>query len=212
MCYFFSSASESTNLFIDPELVGYAYAIHDYRQMDPKDQVRLNIIRLEVDRIRIGMRRLSLIVTMSEQNNNNNNTNDDIELHPVQPVHFPKLSCAICFDIINAITHVIGVFCGHVYCSRYFNLCKSLNRRCGVCTRPLGDHYRLRLKFNEQEKCVCAFPHCQTEFDPQVNCKAIRCGCVYCECCFSQMTDRCIRCNTELGRSNKIVNLVLSYN
>lgn len=40
-------------LLIDPELIAYASVQYDYNNLDPSDQVRLNILRLEILRIRI---------------------------------------------------------------------------------------------------------------------------------------------------------------
>lgn len=170
------------------------------------------------------MRRLALIAATnvepdpqvinidSSSDNTNNNGEDDTEPNHAQPIYQSKPCCAICFDIFDASTYIIASFCGHIYCRRCFNMCKTVNRRCGVCTRSFGavnNQYRLRFKSIEG-KFVCAFPHCPMEIVPELNFKALRCECVYCEHCIDRLTDRCI-CSTELGGSNKVLSLIFSF-
>lgn len=174
--------------------------------MTPADQVRLNILRLEVDRIRIEMRHQQMLL-FATPNRVGNNT-------PVrvQPQPQPKASCCICFETFTSGTITIASFCGHVYCRTCYSACKRLNNRCGVCTQNFkpNHHYRLYFIFNNNQTIVCT--KCAGEITTATRLRATRCGCVFCEQCFGELSIHCIRCRNELGGSNRVLSLILTYN
>lgn len=226
--------------------------------MSTRDQTRLNIIRLEVDRVRIGMRRLSLLAHNNQNqsinttnsfnidgsniidNNNNNNVvfantqprfRETIQQSTMQQpsilqqalqqpmLHqdrriIKRASCAICFEIFAHSTAAIAAFCGHVYCRRCFNLCRTINKKCGVCTRtlaPIQNQYRLHFNFDNEQNIVCGNSLCRLAIGAEAEIKALRCGCVFCAQCYNAMTGNCIKCRAELGGSNRMISLILSY-
>lgn len=193
-------AAQHRGLLIDPELVAYAYASHDYRVMTHTEQLQLNVLRMEVERIRIGMKRMTMLTRSTE--------NVEVQLPQNRR---RNAACAICFEEFSPLIITFAPFCGHVYCRSCFNACKRLNNRCGVCTMSFrtSNHYRIYLRFNYQARPVCRT--CMIEITNDTPVRALRCGDVYCERCFLAMTDKCFACQGELGGSNRAIHLHISF-
>lgn len=197
MFFILFSASPNRNLLIDPELVAYAYATHNYRSMNTMEQLQLNILRLEVDRIRYGIRRVIMLtrsVNLDQESISEN------------------ITCAVCFEAFTPLTNTVAATCGHVYCRRCYNTIKARSNLCGVCRQPFGSSnliYRLYLRFNFNSKVICRL--CMCEINKDMIVKMYRCGDVFCERCFNGMSTRCLSCRGELGGVNRPIQLIFSF-
>lgn len=86
---------------IDPGLVTYAHATHNYRALDMADRYRLNALRSEVSRIELNhaqWRRTFHMRGTPEPNDG-------------------EAKCPICFEELRLRTSVALIPCGHVYCN-----------------------------------------------------------------------------------------------
>lgn len=206
------SDENGRGLLIDPDIVGYAYSVHEYRFMSPEDQIRLNTIRLEIDRIRIGMRRLNMLMHARSGFFESPTTDENTQSAANQTAS-EIISCSICFERFTTTTITIAPFCGHIYCRNCYNSCKSTQNRCGVCTqnfRSAANYFRLYFRFNFQNKIVCR--QCMIEFNKESEVRASRCGCVFCLSCYEIMGSVCYGCNAEYARAHKVINIHLSFN
>lgn len=157
------------DLIIDPDIVGYALRSHNYDEMSPMDQVRLNIIRLEIDRIRVEVQRHLL-----------RNLND------IDRSSRPR--CPICLDYMTPYTQATVANCGHMFCFpciRETHTQSGPACRCPVCRLLIIDlmssTYRVYLRFNFDMQIVCR--RCTRLLTVDVHTFRMRCGDVYCREC-----------------------------
>lgn len=165
-------------------MVSYAQASYSYATFSHNDQTRLNLIRLEVHRIQIGVRRQILAI----RSNNIDRMRPD-----------SRASCLICHEPFLPSTEILTSFCGHVYCRSCYVRTLNSTGRCGLCAQQLstsGLNYRLYFRYNIDYKVICR--QCVSPFTHDTTVVAFRCGDVFCELCFNMMTTKCLGCFDDL--------------
>lgn len=186
-------------MFIDPELVSYAYRMHDYVCLSNADQIRLNILRLEVDRIRIELRRSMTVQGYTD-------------MHP----ELPRPRCSICLETFNSTIVTVAALCGHVYCCTcYDRLSEEAANACALCREGLQrTALRLFFRFDALGLVVCK--RCGVVFNYDSLIATLVCGCVYCNDCIefqsARPQDGCFGCATVLDERNRPFRLHLSFN
>lgn len=192
---------------------------------------------MEVDRIRIGIRRHTImnraaagmhrtpLVLSARQNGNNAESESGIPRTPLvlsarqngNNAEGASASCIICFDSFRPRTRVYAAFCGHVFCANCFIGCRSLNNSCGYCTLnfgPAANNFRLYFRFNshtddQDRSIICRL--CLTELNDCSPTIALSCGDVFCTRCFHNITTNCLGCNREINRRDIALTLRLFF-
>lgn len=176
------------NLIINPELVAYAMQRHNYAEMAPLDQVRLNIIRLEIDRIRIEMRRGLLQYG-----------NDDRTL--------TRPRCPVCLEEFNPHIQAMAAICGHVYCytCQHQIILRGSPHYCAVCRSRMISLERIFMRFAFNSQIACR--RCSLIMTTDTVTYRFRCGDVYCrECTYlllNQPESTCYGCHAIISGSNR---------
>lgn len=157
--------AQPRGIIIDPILVGYFYRNHDFGQMYPMDIIRLCLLGLEINRIRIEQMRFQM-----EQRQRHND----------------RARCSICFDIFGPGMVILGTPCGHIFCRQCYQRVVDAQygpSNCSVCRHPItiGEAIRLYIRFNYDGNLICR--RCMIEFNPETNMFCFMCGDVFCDAC-----------------------------
>lgn len=173
----------------------YANRAHDYAALMPEDQVRLNIIRLEIDRIRIEIQRRGLAYN--------------------EPRRLRQASCPICLNHFDHTAGSVTASCGHVFCNPCFaRQLQEFHRRCSLCRGLLRDIETVQLffRYNYRGSIICR--RCAVELDEDNPIFKTTCGEVFCQVCTNAMTRNgniCFGCGLYLNEAHNTSRVYISY-
>lgn len=166
---------ENRGAIMNHEVIGYAFASHDYLRMDRLSRVRLNLIRLDIER--------SISVQHQQEMQNGFR-------QPDEP--FYQHLCIVCYEGIGPQTEVMSTVCGHIYCRRCFT---RLQNNCGHCRsnllKPDGP-FPIFFRFNNRNNAICR--GCLVEYEENSPIFARRCGDTFCLNCFNSLGRECPGC------------------
>lgn len=182
-------------MVIHPDIVAYASRNHDYGTLIPEDQVRLNIIRLEIDRIRIEVQRRSLMYDGPPLNH--------------------RARCPICWNHFDPTVYIVSSACGHVLCNPCFVRQVEYSSTCSLCRLIVRgrDTTQLFMRFNYRTAIICR--RCTNELDPESNVYQTTCGDVFCQNCTDRMMNAvnggCYGCGMYLSARHLATRIYISY-
>lgn len=200
------SVNRDRGMHIDPDLIAYAYRRHDVVLMSDIDQVRLAVLYLEIDRIRIEVRGFQYQEGL-HRNEMNANGNEP-----------PRARCPVCYEILNGSSVTVASQCGHIFCSSCFqrlNNPGTARHHCALCRSEFNgpaDVVRYYIRFN---RGMAACRWCRVEFNPESGVRGFRCGDVFCHDCatfqLQHHDDGCYGCGAAMNDRNRMIRLHLSF-
>ncbi|XP_031631349.1 uncharacterized protein LOC116345801 [Contarinia nasturtii] len=174
------------SLQINPDLVYYANQNHDYSELSTADRIFLSSLRLEVERIKLGIEKDNLIKA------------DDVATKKCaeKRKRFTEMCCVLCSGTVTPHMKTAAYKCGHIFCLPCIDTLEKKTVKCPMCRKVLvtNDKLELCFRFNYWYKPICR--RCLKPFEDDDDVQALVCGDVFCATCTFHSGNYCQKCDS----------------
>lgn len=195
--HFLDTSSKRT---IDADLASYVTTV-DVNGMQQFDRTRINLVKIEVERIQIHARRE--------------------RLHRYREAQNKQASCPICLEVFKPAMAIVYPICGHVVCHPCMNkviATRGLDNACACCRQsidnPDGENLQsIQFMFNHDSDAICRF--CEHPFEADAieshGCKVLSCSHAFHANCLSFNQNKCTTCLGFMSAPPKSVYLQFNW-